>query len=182
MYELTVPDREYWDEENERFVYVKGGTIRLEHSLISLQKWEAKHKKYLIGNPEITGIEFIDYIRCMTLDRNVPDSLYFGIDQKLMDEVKAYMDDPQTATWFTDKNRKGPPSREKITNELIYYWMLCCQIPFEPCEKWHINHLLTLIEVYNHKNQQPKKRSGKEIAASRRSLNAARKSRLGTKG
>lgn len=180
MLEITIPKQEQYDEEKNEFNTCKEYTLRLEHSLVSLSKWESKwHKPFLESN-EKTGAELIDYIRCMTITQNVDPSVYNFLTQKNIDDVMRYIKDPMTATTFKDMNNVGA-SREIVTAEIIYYWMVALEIPFE-CQKWHLNRLLTLIKVCNIKNQPSKKMPTREILRNNRMLNAARRSKFHTKG
>lgn len=183
MLQITIPDREGFDEINEEFVTISGATLQLEHSLLSLSKWESKHKKPFLGqNRSLTREESLDYIRCMTITKNVDPTVYYLIDDKIMDQISEYLEDSMTATWFSEEeNKKSKPNRETITSELIYYWMVAHQIPFE-CEKWHLNRLLTLIQVCNIKNQPQKKMTKSEIMARNAKLNAERRAKLKSKG
>ena len=116
----------------------------------------------------------------MTLTQNVNPLVYDCLTKENYDEVGDYINDTMTAT--TIKQGNGRHSREIITNEIIYYWMVALQIPFEPCEKWHLNRLMTLIQVTSIKNQPPKKMGKKNIMQSNAAINAARRARLGSKG
>lgn len=183
MLKITIPATELYDEQVGEFIQIKEQDLQLEHSLVSISKWESKWKKpFLDSSQERTTEEMIDYIRCMTLTQNVNPITYAGLTQKLVDQINEYINDPMTATWFSkDKDRPGPPSREKITSELIYYWMISLQIPME-CQKWHLNRLLTLIRVCNIKNTPVTPMSKKAMAQQRAALNAQRRQRLNTKG
>ena len=180
MLQITIPAVEQWDESVQEFVYSKAQTIQLEHSLISLSKWESKWHKPFLSKTEKTTEETIDYIRCMTLTQNVKPEVYSNLSVENILQVNEYIENPMTATTFVE-NRDGKRSREIITAELIYYWMISLNIPVE-FEKWHLNRLLTLIRVCNIKNQPPKKRSRREIMSQNASLNAARKQQLNTNG
>ena len=181
MLTITIPGIDDWDEKTERFVTRVGEqTLRLEHSLVSLSKWESKWHKSFLSSKSRTNEEILDYIRCMTLTQNVDPDVYYRLSDDNVREIKAYIDDPMTATTFSDDGNQKK-SRETITAELIYYWMIVHQIPFE-CRKWHLNQLLTLIQVCNVKNAPPKKRSKKDIMSQQAKLNAARKKQLGTRG
>lgn len=179
MLTLHIAMREYWDEQKEEFVYQDKKTIQLEHSLVSLSKWEAKwHKPFLTKEPK-SPEEILDYIRFMTITQNVKPDLYGRLTPEHYRQINEYIDDPMTATWFgKEKSRIG---REQVTAELIYYWMIALNIPFE-CQKWHLNRLLTLIKVCNIKQQPDKKMSKREILANNAALNAARRAKLHTKG
>lgn len=181
MLTLTIRSVELYDEERNLIINTKEQTISLEHSLVSISKWESFwHKPFLSKSKKLTREETIDYIKCMTITQNVDSNVYQYIDQTFIDAVGAYIDNPMTATTFL--NEKGGESREVITSELIYYWMIAFQIPFT-CEKWHLNRLLTLIKVCNAKNSKPnKKMSAKELAKRNKELNAARRKELGTSG
>lgn len=169
MLEVTIPGQEMWDEKKEEFISTKGTTLRLEHSLVSLSKWESKWHKPFLGNGEKTVEETIDYIRCMTLTQNVDPKVYDFINDAVIKQVEEYIDNPMTATWFSDIGTNNG-KEEVVTAEIIYYWMIAQQVPFE-CQKWHLNRLITLIRVCNEKNKPPEKMSKKDFAA----INAARR-------
>ena len=180
MLEITIPATELWDEINEEFITTKEQTLRLEHSLVSLSKWESKWCKPFLSKTNKTDEEMLDYVRCMTLTQNVPDEVYRCLTDDNIRKIYEYIDAPMTATWFNDDKTKRT-SREQTTSELIYYWMIALNIPFE-CQKWHLNRLLTLIRVCNIKNQPPKKMSKRDIMSRNAALNAARRNQLHTKG
>lgn len=180
MLTITIPATERFDEIKGEFVYTKSCTLRLEHSLISISKWESKWCKAFLGKQEKTAEEIIDYIRCMTLDTNVSDDVYSCLSQDNITKINDYIAAPMTATSFSG-NDKGKKNNEIITSELIYYWMVALNIPFE-CEKWHINRLLTLIRVCNIKNQPPKKMSKRDIMSRNAALNAARRKQMNSSG
>lgn len=180
MLKITVPASELWDEVNEEFIYRKEQTLQLEHSLVSLSKWESKWNKAFLGKQEKTDEEILDYVRCMTLTQNVDPEVYTRLSNDNYSKINAYIEAPMTATcFFDDKQFKG--SRETVTSELIYYWMITYNIPVE-FQKWHLNRLLTLIRICNIKNSPPKKRSTRELMKRNAALNAARKNRLKTRG
>lgn len=180
MLTIVIPATEMWDEAKEEFVYTKEQTLQLEHSLVSLSKWESKHHKPFLGKQEKTDEEILDYIRCMTINQHVDPDVYNHLSLENYNAINAYIEDPMTATWFSeDKTAKG--SRETVTAELIYYWMVTYNIPVD-FQKWHLNRLLTLIRVCNVKNSPPKKMSKREILERNAALNAARRKKLGTKG
>lgn len=176
---LTIPPPEYWDDYKQQFVYGKAQTLQLEHSLVSISKWECKHHKAFLGKREKTNEELIDYVRCMTLTQNVDPQVYHALSDREFAIINQYIDDPMTALYFQD-DEKGELS-DTITAELIYYWMIALNIPFE-CQKWHLNKLLALIRVCNIKNKPPKKRSAKEIISRNRAINAANRRRFNSRG
>lgn len=180
MLQITVPANELWDETKEKFIQVKEQTLQMEHSLISLSKWESKWCKPFLHATNLTREEELDYIKCMTLNPNIDPIVYDILTDNNIEEIKNYINSPMTATFFSNKE-KGKNSREIITSELIYYWMVALNIPFE-CQKWHLNRLITLIRVCEAKNQPPKKRSKREIINDYAALNEARKKQLNTKG
>lgn len=179
MLTIVVPDTEMFDERTNEFITSKKQTLQLEHSLVSLSKWESKWKKPFLTKNEKTIDETIDYIKCMTITQNVDPIIYKCLSKENINEINQYISDPMTATTFNDANNKT--NREIITSELIYYWMVSLNIPME-CQKWHLNRLLTLIRVCNIKNTPPKKMNKRDIMNRNAALNAARKKRLGTKG
>ena len=180
MLQITIPAVELWDERKQEFITTKEQTLQLEHSLVSLSKWESKWCKPFLTKQEKTFEETLDYIKCMTITQNVDPEVYNYLTNENIEEINNYINAPMTATYFSD-DKMAKSSREQITAELIYYWMIALNIPFE-CQKWHLNRLLTLIKVCNIKNQPPKKRSKKEIMSRNAALNAARRKRLNTKG
>ena len=180
MLEITLPKRELWDEKNERFIDINEQTLRLEHSLVSLSKWESKWCKPFLSSQSKTYEELLDYIQTMTITQNVDPKQYLYIDDNSLLQIKNYIEAPMTATTFSD-NDKGKKSREIVTAELIYYWMIALQIPFE-CQKWHLNKLLTLIKICSIKNEPPKKMSQRELLKRNTALNEARRKKLNTKG
>jgi hypothetical protein len=154
--------------------------LQLEHSLVSLSKWESNWNKPFLAKEEKTHEETIDYIKCMTITQNVDDIVYEYIPNPILDRISNYIKANMTATKFS--NQEKTINRETITAEIIYYWMIALNIPFDPCQKWHLDRLLTLINVCNIKNSPPKKMSRKEEASRRANLNAARKQALNSKG
>ena len=188
MLTITIPAKEGWDENAQEFVHTKEQTLCLEHSLVSLSKWESKYHKPFIGTENKTQEELLYYIQCMTITQNVDPAVYSLLGQKELEEINNYITDSRTATWFNEQKTTIPTTRhaksETVTSELIYYWMISFQIPFE-CQRWHLNRLLTLIRVCKIKEQQGNK-SGKmskrDILSQNAALNAARRSRMHSKG
>lgn len=180
MLQLTIPAVEQWDEQKQEFVYSKGQTLQLEHSLVSLSKWESKWCKTFLSKQEKTFEETLDYIKSMTITQNVNPEVYQYLTNENIDQVNKYIETPMTATYFSE-DKTGKSSGEQITAELIYYWMIALNIPFE-CQKWHLNRLLTLIKVCDIKNKSPKKMGKKELMRRNAALNAARRQQLNTKG
>lgn len=178
MLKLQVDETTLWNEKEERFIEIPKTTLQLEHSLVSLSKWESKwHKAFL--QTQLTTEETLDYVKCMIMNNNVDSNVVYGLSDENILEIKDYISNPMTATWFTDNNKKE--SSEVVTSEIIYYWMISLQIPFE-CQKWHLNRLLTLIRVCNEKNAPKKNMSKREIAERNRILNEQRKARYKSRG
>lgn len=175
---LTIPPIEMFNEKTNEFVYSKEIKISLEHSLVSLSKWESRWNKPFLSKDNKTLEETIDYIRCMTITQNVDPEVYFRLTDENINTINKYIESPMTATTFSDN---GHSSREIITSELIYYWMISLNIPME-CQKWHLNRLLTLIRVCNIKNAPAKKMSRREIMNRNAALNAARRKKLNSTG
>lgn len=181
MLQITVPiSPEGWDEKRQEFVDPQVKTLQLEHSLVSISKWESKWHKAFLSKKDKTEEEIFDYIKCMTLTQNVDPSVYDHLTVDNVNQIKAYIEDPMTAT-VINTNSSDKSNKETVTSELIYYWMIALNIPSE-YQKWHINRLLKLIEVCNVKNSPPKKRSKSDIMRSNAALNAARRKQLGTRG
>lgn len=179
MLQLEIPDGEFYNEKTEEFVTIKGTTLQLEHSLMSLSKWESEWKIPFLSTEDKTIDQIVDYIRCMTINHNVDPKIYDNLSGSIIDEVNLYIENPMTATWFNDiDNRRD---REVVTAEIIYYWMILHNIPFE-CQKWHLNKLLTLIRVCSIKNAPEKKMSRRETINLNRKLNNQRRSKMNSKG
>lgn len=169
---------EFFDERTNEFITVKPQTLAMEHSLLSLSKWEAKWHKPFLSDDQKTEEEYLDYIRCMTITPNVNPIIYQCLSNKNFEEIRNYIADPHTAT-VIKKPRSG--KGRAVTSELIYYWMTVCNIPIE-CEKWHLNRLITLVEIASIENS-PKKKMGKnDIYRQNRDLNALRRAKYKTRG
>lgn len=180
MLQITIPGAEYFDDAKQEFVYEKEQTLQLEHSLVSLSKWESKWKKAFLSGKDKSYEETLDYIKCMTITKNVNPSVYSRLTNENLEQINSYISDPMTATYFSkDETKKN--SREVVTSELIYYWMIAMNVPPE-YQKWHLNRLLSLIRVCEIKNAPPKKMGRKELMSRNAALNAARRKRLNTRG
>lgn len=182
MLRITIPGvKELWDEKKQEFIpATKDRTIQLEHSLVSLSKWESRWNKAFLSAKEKTTEETIDYIRCMTVTKDVDPASYYRLTSQNIKEINDYIAAPMTATYFSD-TRINSYSRDTITSELIYYWLIAFNIPFE-CQKWHLNRLFALIRVCSVKNTSSKKMSKAEIIQRNRALNKARREQLHTSG
>lgn len=181
MLKITIPAVEQWDEINQIFVTTKAQKLQLEHSLVSISKWESKWHKAFLSSEEKTDEETIDYIKCMTLTQNVDPEIYNFLSRSNIEDINEYIGNPMTATWFSEDDSKKSSSREVVTSELIYFWMISFNIPVE-FQKWHLNRLLTLIRVCEIKNRDPKKMGKKELMSRNAALNAARRKKLNSKG
>lgn len=171
---ITVPAKDLWDEKSERFINVKETKLVLEHSLLSVSKWEAKYKKpFLVERALDTPEKVLYYFECMTITPQNPDpNVYLAMSQKNLDDIMKYINDPMTATWFKEDKKKHKAQKEIMTSEVIYWEMIALEIPIE-FQKWHLNRLMTLIRVCNAKNN-PEKMSKKDMLAERSALNAKR--------
>lgn len=182
MLQITLSSKDLWDEVNSEFVLVNEANLVLEHSLLSISKWESKWKKPFLTQTPKTKEELNDYVRCMTIKSSNNDpSIYKYISDKELIQIQEYMDDSMTATRFPANQGSGSKNGEEITSELIYYWLSAAQIPFE-VQTWHINRLFTLLRISSVKNQPAKKMSRKDTMMSNQSLNAMRRAKLGSKG
>ena len=181
MLQIKIPlTPEGWDEEKQEFVEPVYKVLQLEHSLVSISKWESKWCKPFLTKQEKTDEETIDYVRCMTLTQNVKPEVYDHLTRENLLKINEYIGAPMTATTFS-KDKNGGSNGEQITSELIYYWMIALNIPVK-FEKWHLNRLLTLVKVCNIKNQPPKKMSRREVMNRNRALNASRRKQHNTTG
>jgi hypothetical protein len=182
MLKLIVYGEEFYNEETGEFNFNDEFVLLLEHSLVSLSKWESKYKKSFLSNNEKSLEETFGYVEAMIINEEYPEDILNRLKQNHFDEINAYIESSESATTFSN-NAQGPQRRnsEVITSELIYYWMVAFNIPFE-CEKWNLNRLFTLIQICNIKNSNPKKMSKNEIMARNSALNEQRKAALGTTG
>lgn len=180
MLTIRVGATDVYDESSGKFGAQGGFELELEHSLVSLSKWESEFEKPFLGKADKTGDEVLSYIRLMLLTPNPPEDFLQRLSKENMDAINSYIDRKMTATWFSEQPG-APRTNEIITSELIYYWMTVFQIPFE-CETWHLNRLFTLIRICNIKSAKPKKMSRSEVAARNRELNAQRRAQMGTNG
>ena len=178
MLQITVPATEFYDDKENRFIEIKEHHLRLEHSLVSVSKWESYWEKPFISSSK-NETELRDYIRFMTLTQNVDPRVYFCLTDENFIAIRDYIDAPMTATTISEV--KGKNNREIITSEIIYYWMISFNIPFE-CEKWHLNRLLMLIRVCSIKNQPKKKPNQRSAAQKRKAINDARRMKHNTRG
>ena len=178
MLKLTIASIEIYDEIKNEFTTTKEQTLQLEHSLVSLSKWESRFKKPFLSKEQKTDEELRYYVKCMTTTQNVDDNVYLAISSSDM-KIMNYIDDSMTAT--TVSNRKKNSGRDIITAEIIYYWMITLNIPFE-CQKWHLNRLLTLISVCDIKSSSGKKMSRSEIMRQNSAVNAMRRQRMRSRG
>ena len=182
MLQITVPGVEMYDEVNNLFIHTKERTLQLEHSLVSLSKWESKWgKPFLSKKNDKTDEQVIDYIKCMTVTQNVDPEVYNRLTKENYEAINKYINSPMTATTFNKAVGGGRRGNDVVTAEIIYWWMIALNIPMS-CEKWHLNRLITLVRVCNEKNNPGKKMSSKAIASQYASLNAARLQQLNSKG
>ncbi len=180
MLRVTVPTVEGYDEEKEEFVTAEGVELELEHSLVSLSKWESIWEKPFLSGSEKTEDEVRSYVQCMLISPEVSPELFQRLSSENFREINEYINAKMTATVFRETEKKSG-SGEFITSELIYYWMISLNIPFT-CENWHLARLLTLIRVCNAKNAPKQKMSRKDAAAQQRELNAQRRAMMGSRG
>jgi len=180
MLSITVGATESFDEAEGKFVSTGGTVVELEHSLVSLSKWEAIHEKPFLGKSSKSPEELLSYVSCMLVTKNPAGNFPDNLSKENLEAINEYINAKMTATWFSEQPG-APQTREVITAELIYYWMTVFQIPFE-CENWHLNRLFTLIRICNVKQSKPKKMSQAEAARQRAELNAARRAQYGTSG
>lgn len=178
MLELELPGAEWFNDETQEFQYTNPASLRLEHSLVSISKWESNWKKPFLSNEDKTVEETIDYVRCMTVNQNVNPEVYNRLGNREIEKINQYIQEDRTATTFST-NEKA--SRRVVTSELIYFWMAQYNIPME-CQKWHFSRLMTLLRIASIENAPKKKMSRRAVMNQNRSLNAARRKAMKTKG
>ena len=183
MLKITVVLSERFDEDQQKFVVDEGFELELEHSLLSLSKWEEQFEKPFLGNEEKTAEETLFYIQeCMVVSKNPPGDFYQKLSQANFDAIQEYINKKGTATWFNEsKNRPMGPRNQVITAEVVYGWMVALRIPFET-ERWYLNRLWTLIKVCNEQRKEPKKMGRAEAARQQAAVNAKRRAELGSRG
>lgn len=184
MLTVTVPKTEYFDEGTQKFIVSNSRSLTLEHSLVSLSKWEAKWKKPFMSRKEKTTEELLDYIRCMTVTQNVGEDVYRNLacHSEVIEQITDYIKDQMTATTFSSlQEQRAGVSGKVVTAEIIYYWMIQHNIPIE-FQKWHLNRLLTLIKVCNIKSSPGKKMPASAVLSRNRALNAQRRARMNSRG
>ena len=183
MLNITVPRWEDWDPKSEKFIQGAQTDLTLEHSLVSISKWEAKWHKPFLSTKEKTQEEMLDYIRCMTLQNRknkIPESVFRHLTEKNMKEILDYIGTQMTATTINHRDN-GSGKNKIMTSEQIYYYMVAAGIPFE-CQYWHLSRLMVLIEIYGIENQPKKKMSRRETAAQYKALNDARRAKHHSRG
>lgn len=182
MLEILIPEqKDLFDSNTNEFLSVKETKLILEHSLLSLKKWEGRWKIPFLST-KLNQEQMIDYIRCMTVSKNVPDDVYRVIPMEELQKVADYISDKKTATTFSYSKMQEQAARrgEIVTAEIIYYWMITLNIPVE-FQKWHLSQLLALIRVVSIKNSKDggkRKLSAKE----RHDINLANRAKYHTKG
>jgi len=184
MLTIEVPETDVWDKANSQFVTLPGATLELEHSLVSLSKWEAKWQLPFLSTDDKTTEQTLDYIEMMCLTEVESPTIFKRLSEENVAKINDYLKSKMTATWFAETPTLpgGAPKRqETITSELIYYWLVSLQIPFET-QYWHLNRLITLVRVINEKNKPEKKMSKADLAARNRMLNEQRKAKFKTAG
>jgi hypothetical protein len=180
MLEIRIGAVQEFDDSTQEFVMTGGVPLQLEHSLVSLSKWESIHEKPFLATEDKTEEEIMSYVQCMIVSSEYPADWRLRLSKENVEAIDAYISKKMTATWFREAPG-APRTREVITSELIYYWMTVFNIPFS-CDQWNLNRLFTLIRVCDLKNSKPKKMSRAEAAAQQRDLNAQRRAALKTKG
>lgn len=180
MLKLEIQGAETFNNETEEFSYEESVELHLEHTLVSISKWESKWEIPYLSDKKKTTEQTLDYIRCMCVNRDVSDEVLTRLTDENAKAIEKYITSKHTATWFSEKG-SGKPNRETITAELVYYWIVTLNIDWE-VQHWHFNKLMTLIEICHRKSDKPKKMSKAEQAAQNRKLNQERRARLGSSG
>lgn len=181
MLRIVIKGEEFYDEKENRFYYPESVTLDLEHSLLSLSKWESKHQKPFLTTEKKSKEEVFSYLQAMVVTPDADLDVLYRLSQESINEIQAYIDSSQSATTFGEMPERRGPS-EVITSELIYYWLSALNLPFIPTQEWHLNRLLSLVRIANVKNAKPRKMSKNELAQRYNDLNNQRRAQYGTKG
>lgn len=181
MLTITIQGDELWDDEVEQFIYTDTTVLEFEHSLVSLSKWESKYHKLFLTPDQRTEEEMFGYVKAMLLTPDVSDEVLSRLTEGQVNEINDYINDPMTATTIAELPQAGPRSSERVSAELIYFWMSQYQIDMR-CENWHLNRLFTLIKIHHAKNQPEKKMNRQSRVQQMAELNAQRKAKLGSSG
>lgn len=182
MLSLTIRKQLLYNEKENRFYDVPNDiSIELEHSLLAISKWESKWHVPFLKKEDKTREQVMDYIKCMCITPDVPDSAFYGLSNLQIQKISDYINDPMTATTISNTQGSGSRRSEIVTSELVYYWMNECNIDKE-CETWHLNRLLRLIEVTSIKRQPDKKMTRRQTGTQNKALNAVRRAKMGSRG
>lgn len=181
MLEIVLTNEESYDEKNQIFIPPQSFKLQLEHSLVSLSKWESEFEKPFLEQVDKTSDEVLGYIKAMTLTSDVSEDVWSKLTEENIQQIHEYIDAKMTATTVYELHETPKTKKEIITAEVIYYWMVIFNIPFE-CQYWHLNRLFTLVRVCSAKAEKPKKMSRAEIMRRNKELNSQRRKQLGTKG
>lgn len=181
MLTITIPGDELWDDEAEKFLYTEDTVLQFEHSLVSLSKWESKYHKLFLTPDKKTDEEMTGYVQAMLVTENVDISVFNRMTEEDIRTIDTYINDPMTGSTISEMPDQKGKTTERISSELIYFWMSQYQIAIT-CETWHLNRLFTLIKIHHAKSQKPKKMSRQKNVQTMAELNAARKAKLGTSG
>lgn len=181
MLQLVIPESELFDSDKNEFIKVKETTLSLEHSLVSLSKWESIWHKPFISTEKKSADELVSYIQCMCLTKNVDPRIFVLLNEEQVKMVREYIEDPMTATTFREEPNRPQGRNQVVTAEILYYQMITYNIPME-CQKWHLNKLMTLIRVCAIKSGPQKKMSPSDVMKQYSSLNQSRRAAMHSKG
>lgn len=181
MLTIVIPGDESWDDESEKFRYDDGVVLEFEHSLVSVSKWEARYHKLFLTDDSKSNEEMVGYLECMLVTPGVSPETLERLTEDDIRRIDEYINNPMTGSVVSSIDQPGPKSSERISSELVYFWMSQFQIDME-CEHWHLNRLFTLIKIHHAKTQKPKKMSRKSHAQQMAEVNAQRRAKMGTNG
>lgn len=181
MLTITIPGDELWDEDAEIFRYTDAVVVKFEHSLVSLSTWESRFHKLFLTPEKKTDEEMLGYVEAMLLTPDVGIDILNRMTEEQVKAIDDYINDPMTGSTINELHKSGPKTSERISSELIYFWMSQYQIDID-CQHWHLNRLFTLIKIHHAKTQKPQKMSKQKQVQTMAEINAARKAKLGTSG
>lgn len=187
MFVINLGD-ELFDEETNTFLHPVGKKLHLEHSLLSISKWEAEWEIPFL-NTDKTSEQSLSYIKCCVLDDDFDELLLNTLSDKNILDFNAYLSKGMTAKKIIDlrsslsqkRKSRRPASQKALTSEDIYYSMIQFHV-WKECEEWPLQRLLSLLQLCSLKSNSTGEMSKSDQAKFYREENARRKAKYHTNG